>query len=63
MAASNVLGTERITNIADGSMVSGPKGRIFGFVPYSTAIKLFGNLVKLRTFPVELRDGAIWLKG
>jgi nitrite reductase/ring-hydroxylating ferredoxin subunit len=50
-------------NIADGSMVSGPKGRIFGFVPYSTAIKLFGNLIKLRTFPVEIHDDAIWLKG
>jgi len=32
-------------------MMSGPKGRIFGFVPYSMAIKLFGNLIKLRTFP------------
>jgi nitrite reductase/ring-hydroxylating ferredoxin subunit len=50
-------------DVDDGSMVSGPKGRIFGFLPYSAAIKLFGNLVKLRTFPVEMRDGAIWLKG
>jgi nitrite reductase/ring-hydroxylating ferredoxin subunit len=50
-------------DVDDGSMVSGPKGRIFGFVPYSAAIKLFGNLVKLRTFAVEMRDGAIWLKG
>lgn len=49
-------------DVTDGSMRSGPKGRIFGFVPYSLAIKGFGNAVKLRTFPVEVRDGAIWLR-
>jgi nitrite reductase/ring-hydroxylating ferredoxin subunit len=48
-------------NVTDGSMKSGPKGRIFGFKPYSLAVKGFGNAVKLRTFPVEIRDGAIWL--
>ena len=45
----------------DGTMRSGPKGRIFGFKPYSWAIKMFGNVAPLRTFSVEVRDGAIWL--
>jgi 3-phenylpropionate/trans-cinnamate dioxygenase ferredoxin subunit len=45
----------------DGSMRSGPKGRIFGFKPYSWAVKVFGNIVRLRTFPVEVSDGAIHL--
>jgi 3-phenylpropionate/trans-cinnamate dioxygenase ferredoxin subunit len=49
-------------DVADGSMRAGPRGRIFGFPPYSAAIKLFGNVAKLRTFPVVLRDGAIWLQ-
>jgi hypothetical protein len=42
-------------------MKNGPKGRIFGFKPYSSMIKLFGNVAKLRTFEVEVRNGAIWL--
>jgi nitrite reductase/ring-hydroxylating ferredoxin subunit len=46
---------------SDGSMVSGPRGRIFGFPPYSAAFKAVGNTFKLRTFRVELRDDAIWL--
>jgi nitrite reductase/ring-hydroxylating ferredoxin subunit len=50
-------------DVSDGSMTSGPKGRIFGFKPYSWAIKTFGNVARLRTFPVEVRDGAIWLAG
>jgi 3-phenylpropionate/trans-cinnamate dioxygenase ferredoxin subunit len=49
-------------DVAEGAMRSGPKGRIFGFTPYSSAIKWFGNVAKLRTFAVEVRDGAIWLK-
>jgi nitrite reductase/ring-hydroxylating ferredoxin subunit len=48
-------------DVSDGAMRNGPKGRIFGFLPYSSAIKVFGNIAKLRTFPVELRDGSIWL--
>jgi 3-phenylpropionate/trans-cinnamate dioxygenase ferredoxin component len=50
-------------DVSDGSMTSGPKGRIFGFKPYSWAIKTFGNVARLRTFAVEVRDGAIWLVG
>jgi len=49
-------------DVTTGRMVSGPKGRIFGFPPYSRAVHAFGSLVApLRTFPVEVRDGAIWL--
>lgn len=45
-----------------GAMTSGPRGgRIFGFKPYSWAIKTFGNVARLRTFVVELKDGVIWL--
>lgn len=49
-------------DVTTGAMVNGPKGRIFGFKPYSEAFKAVGNVVKLRTFPVEVRDGAIWLQ-
>jgi nitrite reductase/ring-hydroxylating ferredoxin subunit len=48
-------------DVASGAMKNGPKGRIFGFKPYSSMIKLFGNVAKLRTFDVEVRNGAIWL--
>jgi nitrite reductase/ring-hydroxylating ferredoxin subunit len=49
-------------DVSSGAMVSGPKGRIFGFPPYSKGIQTYTNgVAKLRTFPVELRDGAIWL--
>ena len=49
-------------DVTTGEMVSGPKGRIFGFPPYSKGIQTYTNgVAKLRTFPVELRDGAIWL--
>ena len=49
-------------DVRTGEMVSGPKGRIFGFKPYSKFIQTYTNgIAKLRTFPVELRDGAIWL--
>jgi nitrite reductase/ring-hydroxylating ferredoxin subunit len=50
-------------DVRTGTMVSGPKGRIFGFPPYAKAIQGYANAVaKLRTVPVELRDGAIWLR-
>jgi nitrite reductase/ring-hydroxylating ferredoxin subunit len=48
-------------DVRDGSMASGPKGRVFGFKPYSAAFKAVGQVAKLRTFGVEVRDGAIWL--
>ncbi|CAA9463288.1 MAG: hypothetical protein AVDCRST_MAG38-398 [uncultured Solirubrobacteraceae bacterium] len=49
-------------DVRTGRMRSGPKGRIFGFPPYSLGVKTFANLAwRIRVFPVELRDGAIWL--
>ena len=49
-------------DVTDGSARSGPKGRIFGFKPYSWVFEALGNIAKLRTVAVELRDGAIWLR-
>ena len=50
-------------DVTDGSMRAGPKGRIFGFKPYSAAFTAFGYVAPLRTFPVEVGGGAIWLQG
>lgn len=45
-----------------GDMVSGPKGKVFGFPPYSKGIELWANtLARLRTFPVVIDDGWIVL--
>lgn len=50
-------------DVTTGEMVSGPKGRIFGFKPYSKTVQATANAAaKLRRFDVELRDGAIYLK-
>ena len=50
-------------DVRTGTMVSGPKGRIFGFGPYAKTVQATANAVaKLRVFDVELRDGAIWLR-
>ncbi len=50
-------------DVATGEMVSGPKGRIFGFGPYSRTIQAYTNgAFRLRRFDVELRDGVIWLR-
>jgi nitrite reductase/ring-hydroxylating ferredoxin subunit len=50
-------------DVRTGAMVSGPKGRIFGFPPYAKTVQATANAVaKLRVFDVELRDGAIWLR-
>ncbi len=50
-------------DVANGIMVTGPKGRIFGFGPYSRTIQGYTNAAfRLRRFDVELRDGAIWLR-
>ena len=51
-------------DVRTGEMVSGPKGRIFGFPPYAKTIKGYTNAIaKLRRFEVELRDGVIVLAG
>jgi nitrite reductase/ring-hydroxylating ferredoxin subunit len=49
-------------DVESGAMVSGPKGRIFGFPPYSKLIQAYTNTgFKLRRFPVAVRDGDIVL--
>jgi len=49
-------------DVRTGQMVEGPKGRIFGFKPYSSTVKAVANgAFKLRSYPVSLRDGAIHL--
>ena len=49
-------------DVRTGEMVSGPKGRIFGFKPYSAAVQTVANAgFKLRRHAVAVRDGAIWL--
>lgn len=49
-------------DVRTGEMVSGPKGRIFGFGPYSRTIQAGANaLARLRRFDVAVRDGAIVL--
>jgi 3-phenylpropionate/trans-cinnamate dioxygenase ferredoxin subunit len=50
-------------DVTSGEMVSGPKGRIFGFRPYSRMIQAYTNrALRLRRHAVEVRDGAIWLR-
>jgi hypothetical protein len=45
-------------------MVSGPKGRLFSFEPYSEAVKAYANLTpaRLERYPVVERDGVIYLR-
>lgn len=45
-------------DVETGKMVRGPQG---AFKPISGAVKSSLGARKLKTFPVELRDGAIWL--
>jgi nitrite reductase/ring-hydroxylating ferredoxin subunit len=47
-------------NVATGKMVRGPQG---AFKPLAGVIKATAGSIALKTFPVELRDGAIWLVG
>lgn len=42
-------------------MVTGPQGIIFGFPPYSAAVRAIGSLVPLSTRRVSLLDGWICL--
>ncbi len=45
-----------------GEMVQGPQGKLFGFGPYSKTVQTAANAAfKLKSFPVALRDGAIFL--
>ena len=47
-------------NVDTGKMVRGPQG---AFKPLAGAVKATAGARALKTFPVELRDGAIWLVG
>jgi 3-phenylpropionate/trans-cinnamate dioxygenase ferredoxin subunit len=47
-------------NVVTGKMVRGPQGR---YKPLAGVIKATTGAIPLKTYPVELRDGAIWLLG
>jgi len=47
-------------DVATGAMVRGPQG---AFKPLAGAVKATTGARALKTFPVEVRDGAIWLVG
>ena len=47
-------------DVRTGKMVRGPQG---AFKPLAGAVKATAGARALKTFPVELRDGAIWLVG
>jgi 3-phenylpropionate/trans-cinnamate dioxygenase ferredoxin component len=47
-------------DVGTGKMVRGPQG---AFKPLASVIKATTGAVPLKTFPVEVRDGAIWLVG
>ena len=46
--------------VTTGKMVLGPQG---AFKPLAGAVKATTGARALKTFPVELRDDAIWLLG
>jgi 3-phenylpropionate/trans-cinnamate dioxygenase ferredoxin component len=47
-------------DVETGKMVRGPQG---AFKPLAGVIKATAGAIALKTFPVEMRDGAIWLVG
>jgi 3-phenylpropionate/trans-cinnamate dioxygenase ferredoxin component len=47
-------------DVRTGKMVRGPQG---AFKPLAGAVKATTGARALKTFPVEVRDGAIWLVG
>ena len=50
-------------DVRTGEMVSGPKGRIFGFGPYSRFVKAYACLgpLRLKRYPVMEEDGVLYL--
>lgn len=46
-------------DVASGKMTRGPQG---AFKPLAGAVKATTGAHSLKTFPVEIRDGAIWLR-
>ncbi len=47
-------------DVGSGKMVRGPQG---AFKPLAGTVKATAGAISLKTFPVELRDGEIWLVG
>lgn len=47
-------------DVATGAMTRGPQG---AFKPLAGVVKATTGAHALKTYPVALRDGAIWLKG
>jgi 3-phenylpropionate/trans-cinnamate dioxygenase ferredoxin component len=47
-------------DVATGKMVRGPQG---AFKPIAGAVKATAGARALKTFPVEIREGVIWLLG
>ena len=47
-------------DVGTGKMVRGPQG---AFKPLAGAVKATTGAMPLKTFPVEVREGAIWLLG
>jgi 3-phenylpropionate/trans-cinnamate dioxygenase ferredoxin component len=47
-------------DVVTGAMVRGPQG---AFKPLAGAVKATSGARSLKTFPVDVRDGAIWLVG
>ena len=47
-------------DVGTGKIVRGPQG---AFKPLAGAVKATTGARALKTFPVEVRDGAIWLAG
>jgi 3-phenylpropionate/trans-cinnamate dioxygenase ferredoxin component len=47
-------------DVGTGKMVRGPQG---AFKPLAGAVKATTGAIPLKTFAVEVRDGAIWLVG
>jgi 3-phenylpropionate/trans-cinnamate dioxygenase ferredoxin component len=47
-------------DVSTGKMVRGPQG---AFKPLAGAVKATAGARPLKSFPVETRDGAIWLVG
>ncbi|KRE27598.1 hypothetical protein ASG82_14490 [Mycobacterium sp. Soil538] len=48
-------------DVGTGAMTEGPRGRLFGFKPFSALIRAFGSRLELATVRVQIRDGAIYL--
>ena len=47
-------------DVVTGAMTRGPQG---AFKPLAGAVKATAGARNLKTYPVEIRDGAIWLVG